>query len=147
MRQGGADGDALLLAARQLARERVSAVGEADTLEQTIRDAVALGPADAAERQPQAHELPRPQLGRERACVVLVGVPERAGAVLAQSAAAQGPQVVAEHADRSRRRPVEPGEDAQQRALAGAARAEDDEQLAFGDVERQALERDRGALR
>jgi hypothetical protein len=111
------------------------------------RSAVALRPADADQRQPQAHELPRRQLGRERALVVLVGVAERAGAVLGKGAATQGPQVVAEHADRPGGRPVERREDAQQRALPGATRAEDDEKLAFGDVERQALERDRGPLR
>ena len=52
VREGGADRDALLLAARQLARERIPVVGKADTLEQPIRDAVALGSADAGQRQP-----------------------------------------------------------------------------------------------
>jgi len=41
---------------------------------------------------------------------------------------------VLEHAHRSGRRAVETGEDAQERALAGAARPEDDDELAFLDL-------------
>ena len=104
---------------------------------------LAPGALDAEQREPERDELARGELGCERARVVLVGVAERARAVLEQRAPAQRAQVVAEHADGARRGTIEPGEDAQQRALAGAARPEDDEELAFRDVERQALQGDR----
>ena len=113
----------------------------------SVGDALALAALDTEQREPERDELARGQLRRERAGVVLVGVAERARPVLDEPAAAQRAQIVAEDAHRARRRPVEPGEDAQQRALAGAARPEDDEQLAERDVERQALQRDRRSLR
>ena len=139
VRERRAQGDALLLAARELARQRVGAVGEADALEQPLGGSRALLRLHAEQVEAKRDELARAQLRRERARVVLVRVAERARAVLGEPAAPQRAQVVLEHAHGSRRRAVETGEDAQQRALAGAARAEDDDELAFLDVERQAL--------
>src|SRR5262249_39647361 len=48
-------------------------------------------------------------------------------------------EVLAEDADRPGRGHVEPGEDAQEGRLAGAARAEHGQDLALGDAQRQAL--------
>ena len=148
VRERGADRDALLLPARELARKRVAPVEQADALEQPC-PRVALAPRRGRRRAARAAAPTSSragQLRRERARVVLVGVAERARAVFEERAAAQRAQVVAEHADGAGGRPVEPGEDAQQRALARAARPEDDEQLAARDVERQALQRDRRPL-
>ena len=102
---------------------------------------------DAEQREPERDELAGGELRRERARVVLVRVTERARAVLEERAPAKRSQIVPEHADRPGRRTVEPREDAEQRALAGAARPEDDEELALGDVEAQTLQRDGRPLR
>ena len=77
----GAERDALLLAARQLARFAAALVGEADALEQLVCAARALGPRVPCRPELQRHELLRGQLGRERAAVVLVGVAEQRRAV------------------------------------------------------------------
>ena len=82
MRERGAQRDALLLAAGELAGQRIALVGEADALEQTVGGAPALGALDAEQVEAQRDELARGQLGRERALVVLVGVAERARAVV-----------------------------------------------------------------
>ena len=147
VRERRTDRDALLLAAGELRGQRIAPVEEADALEQVVGDALPLHALDTEQRKPERDELPRGQLRREGAGIVLIGVAERARPVLDEPPAAQGAQVVAEDADRARRWPVEPGEDPQERALAGAARPEDDEQLAERDVERQALQRDRRSFR
>src|SRR5581483_4660165 len=143
----GADGDALLLAARELARQRVRPAGEPHPLEQPRSHALPLASVDTLQREAKPDELARRQLRLEGAVVVLVGVAERPRAVVAQTAPAQRAQVVAEDADAARRRAIEPGEQAQQRRLAGAAGSEDDEQLALRDVEAQPLQRDGRPLR
>src|SRR3954454_13839981 len=79
--------------------------------------------------------------------VVLVRVAERTRPVREAGAAAQCPQVVPEDAYRPCRRPVEPGQDAQQCRLPRSARAEDHEQLALSDIEAQALQRNCVSLR
>src|SRR5439155_2420708 len=143
----GANRDPLLLAARELRRQRAAAVEQTDAFEQAVREALADRALVTEERKPERDELAHGQLGRERVSVMLIGVAQRLRAVLPERAATQRTQVVAEDAHRAGRRPVEAGEDAEQRALAGAARTEDDEKLTHRDVDGQALQRDRGPLR
>ena len=147
MRQGRADRDALLLAARQLRRAGVALAEQADALEQPVGGACLLRLGRAAQSEPERDELAGRELRRERARVVLIGIPERARAVGGERPPAQRAQILPEDAHRSRGRTIEPGEDAQQSALAGPAGAEDDQQLAFGDVERQPLQRRGRTLR
>src|SRR5581483_4191988 len=146
VRERGTDRDALLLAAAELARQRIPAVEQTHALEQTVGDSLALRTRSAEQGEPQRDELARRELRLERPRVVLVGVAQRVRAVLEQRPAAQRAQVVVEDAHAARGRAVEPGEDAEERALAGAARPEHDDDLAFGDVEREALQGDRRAL-
>ena len=144
MRQRGAERDPLLLAARELARARAELRLEADALEQRLRPRP---PLDAVGAQPQADQLDRGQLGRERTLVVLVEVADDLGAVPRAVAAAERAQVVPEDADRPGRRQVEPGQDAKKGRLSRAARAEHGQDLAFGDAQGQALEGGGVALR
>ena len=60
MRERGAEGDPLLLAAGELARARVGAVEQVDPLEQLPRAAGALRAGDAAKAERQARRAPRP---------------------------------------------------------------------------------------
>jgi hypothetical protein len=141
----GAQRDALLLAARERARAAVALLGEADAVEQLVGAREPL-PAHAAQAELERDELPGGELGRERAAVVLVGVPEHRRAVAREPARRQLPELLAVDADGAGGRPVEPGEQAQERRLAGAARAEDGEHLAVGDPEREPLQRRRVSL-
>ena len=83
VRERRADRDALLLAARELRRaarpgDRAGRRGRAGRRRRCSR----VGAVDAEQREAQRDELARGQLRRERARVVLVGVAERARAVL-----------------------------------------------------------------
>src|SRR5581483_1155637 len=91
--------------------------------------------------------LARRQLRRERAGVVLVGVPDQRRPEVGEAPRRQLRDVVAVDADDAGRRAVEPREEPQQRRLSGAARPEHRHDLAVGHAERQALERRRVALR
>ena len=129
------------------AGQRVPLVEKPDALEQAVGDARAQGCGGAEQAEPEPDELARVELRSERARVVLVGVAQRARAVLDERAPAQLAEVLAEDAHRPGGRPVEPGEDPQQRALPRAAGTEDDEQLALGDLEGQPLQRRRAPFR
>ena len=146
MGERGADRDALALAARQLARIRVVLPGETDPLEQLVRAAIPLGAAGAGQAELHADQLPRGEVGVERARVVLLHVAEHARAVVGEPPPAEPAEVGAEHARRARRRPLQTGEDAQERRLPRPARAEHDEHLPLLDRERQPLQRRRVAL-
>ena len=132
VRERGAERDALLLAAGELARERVAPVEQADALEQRVGGALALGARRRRAGRAGARRARAPSArARARAC----SAGRRSRACASGSRASARPRSVRrsspKHAHRSGRRPVEPGEDPQQRALAGAARPEDDEQLAL----------------
>ena len=58
VRERGADRDALLLAARELCRQRIRAVEQADAFEQAVGGALALRALDAEQREAQRDELP-----------------------------------------------------------------------------------------
>ena len=76
VRDGRADGDALLLSAREPARPRAAALREADALEQLVGPGQAGAPRLARQHQLQRDGLTGRQLARERARVPLVGVAE-----------------------------------------------------------------------
>src|SRR3954471_13232293 len=143
VRKRRAERDPLLLAARELPRPRAELVAEADAPQQVLG---ARRPLAALGAKAQADELARVELGRERALVVLVEVADDLRAVARAAAAAERAQVGVEDADRPGRRQVEPREDAQERGLARAARAEHGQDLALRDRQGQALERGRVAL-
>ena len=119
---GARDGDALLLPAGELARVVLHAVLEADDAQRGLRALLALG--------------------RRRGCVsrsgsstfstaVSTGIrlydwkmkPMRARAPLRELALAQPVEALARDLDRARGRPVEAGDQVEQRRLAGAGRA------------------------
>ena len=93
--------------------------------------------------EPERHpdQLLRSQLAGERPPVVLVGVAERSGPVVGQAPVGQGPELDTRDGDAAGARPLEPGKHAHQRGLPGPARAEDDADLALGDIEGQSLQR------
>src|SRR5262249_6285865 len=121
--------------------------GEADTLEQLVGAPQAVGTRRATQAELHRDELACRQLRRERARVVLVGVAEERRAVLRELARRQLADVLAVHAHETPRRPVEPGEQTQQRRLARSARAEHRQDLAVADAQRQPLQRGRVAFR
>ena len=104
---------------------------------------------DAAQRQRQRDVVGAGERGGERARVVLIEEAEPLRAERGGAPRAEPHDVDAERARDAGGRPVEAGGDAQQRALARAARAEHDAALAARDRERHALQRDgaRGAVR
>ena len=78
---------------------------------------------------------------------MLLDEAEEPGPKLAAAPAAELRHVRPQHADGARRRELERGEDAKERGLAGAARAEHDEDFALGDAQREALQRSGLAFR
>ena len=146
-RERRAERDPLLLAAGELARMSAAAVAEADALQQLVGPRVASRPGLARQPELDPDELARGQLARERAPVVLVGVADRARAEAGGGPAPEGSDVDAGDADRARRCAVETGDDPQQRRLAGAARPEDDAELALLDGQGQPLQGGDAAVR
>ncbi len=69
-----------------------------------------------------------------------------ADAEIADAVARLAGDLFALEADRAARRAVHPGDGADQRGLAGAVRADDGDDLALGDLERDAVERLRVAV-
>ena len=129
---------------RELGRMCVRPVGEADAFEELVR-AAAVPRRRSQQRRLRARRARARQLGCERARVVLVGVAEHAGAVLAEPASAQLAQVVAEHAHGARRRRVEPGEDPQERRSCRSRSARRRRPPRRPDAHRQPLQGDRAA--
>jgi hypothetical protein len=147
VRQRRADGEPLLLSARELVRARAAAVAEADPGEQLVGPGRALSPPLAAQAELQRDQLAGRQLGRERPRVVLVGITERRGPVVRQLLRTQLRQLRAEDADRAGGGPLEPREDPEQRRLAGPARAQHRQHLALAHAQGEALERRGVSLR
>jgi hypothetical protein len=138
-----ADGDSLLLAAREGARPVVGPVGEPDPLEQIVRCAAGVARVVPEQLELERHRLAAGQVGREGARVVLVEQPEIARAERVVDVA----QLRPEHAAAAGGEPLETREHAQQGRLAGAARAEHDDDLARLDREVQPLQGDAAAGR
>ncbi len=141
VRQGGAQRNSLLLSAGELARAARAFVGEPDPLEQRVGAAQALGASLAAQAELDRHQIARAELRGERTGIVLVGVAEKRGAVAGEPPGGQLAEILSVHPHEAGRRPLEPGEQAQQRRLARPARAENGQHLALGDAQRKALQR------
>ena len=118
----------------------VGAVAQPDALEERMGASEAIAVGDASQPERHRDQLLRRQLAGERAPVVLVGVAERVGAVLRETALRERPEVDPRDRDAAGTRPLEPGDHAHQRRLSRTARAENDADLALVDVERQPLQ-------
>ncbi len=140
VREGCADGDPLLLASRELRWPRVAPREEADALQQLVGALQLPLAPDATEAEREGDRLADARRGPERPFVVLVGVAEQLRPVAVEPARAQLRELEAEDVHRARRRPLEAGENTQQRRLARAARAQHGEHLALADRHRQALQ-------
>ena len=140
MRDRGAERDPLLLAAGQLAGQRVGPVEEPDALEQGRGTAAPLGGRTPRSPSGSADELRGGQLVGERAPVVLVGVAERRARDTVDGRRDAAPRSSPPTRTRPGRGALEPRDDPHQRRLARAARPEHDAELALLDGERQPLE-------
>jgi hypothetical protein len=140
-RERARERDPLALAPRQLVRVAVGLVLEAHQLERPAREPVAL--VASAARQPERDVRLHLQVREER--VVLEHHPGPAPLRRREPA---GPRhELAADRDRAGVGPLEPGDQAQQRRLAAAGRAEHRDQLAGRDVELDAGDRSRRAER
>ena len=110
-------GHALALAARELRRVALAEVGQAHQLEQLVDAGLDLGLGAVADLEPEGHVAPHGEVAERR--VVLEAEPDAA------AARRRVGQVLALNADDAAVGRVEAGDDAQQRRLATAARAEE----------------------
>src|SRR5918995_1234965 len=142
VRQRDGDRDALLFAARELARPVVRAVGEPDDLEQLSRRPARGGDLHAARGRGEPdvlddvqvrHQVARGSLPHETHAVA----PVRGELVLVEPS-----QVATLDLHRAGGRPVESADHVQDRRLTRAARAHDGQELALAHVEVDAAERD-----
>ena len=127
--QRARDRDALLLAARQLVRVVMDAVGEADALERLARPLVALGGGDVRVEQRQLDVLERG--GARQQVEALEHEAERLVADARELVGVQPRDLLAVEAKLARRRLVEAAEDVHQRRLARARRAHHRDELAL----------------
>jgi hypothetical protein len=124
---------ALALAAGELAREVVEAVGEADFVQQTPRVGFELGGRAAGDAPGEHDVLERREVRQE-----LVELEDEADGAVAEggeAGAGEGGHVLAADQDAARVRFVEGAEDVEQRRLAGTRRSDDRHQLAGLDDE------------
>ena len=137
---GAGDADALFLAARQLARVVVRAIGQADHLQRDLRRACGARPC--RQLRQQQRQLDVALGGQHRQQVVEL---EDEADVVARASAASWPpdELVDAHAadlDGAGGRRVEPADQVEQRRLAGARRSHQGQEVALGDVEVDALQ-------
>ena len=132
------DADALLLAARQLARLVLHAVAEADELERRLHALAALAAAELREQQRQLDVA----LGREhRQQVVHLEDEADVSARHLPSAPLDSRSICdAVDFDAARRRPIEAADEVQQRRLARARRAHERDEIAARQIEVELLE-------
>jgi hypothetical protein len=137
MRSPG-DRHALLHAAGELMRQRVLEAAEPDLADIGIGDGIAVPPVKAARLQAERNIVANVHPGKDAGFLEhhRVERPRRRGA-----AGGRGLVRVADHLDRPGGSADEPRQDAQQRRLAAAARADDAEELARPDVEVERGER------
>jgi hypothetical protein len=127
--EGAGDGHALLLAARELRRVMVRAVGEVDVFEE-LPPAFAR-PADARDLQRREDVFERRH--RRDEMERLEDEAELAAAQGGQSVLAHRGDLLAVDEDAAGGRRVEPGDEAEQRGLARARGADDGDELPVGD--------------
>src|SRR5581483_12084566 len=116
-REGGADRNPLLLAAREGPGSLVCAVEEPHALEQLVGDAAALPRLPPEQPEPDRDRLTAGQVARERPCVVLVEQAERGGAELGRPPLVEAAEIDAEHLGPSGRQAVERSEHPEKRRL------------------------------
>ena len=143
VRERGAERDPLLLAAGELRGPGAELLAETDAAQQLLG---ARSPVAALGAETEPDQLARAQFWRQRLLVVLIEVADNLAPVARAAASTERAQVLAKDSDRPGRGQVEPGEDAQERGLARAARAEHSQDLALGDAQGQPLERSGVAL-
>ncbi|MBA2297469.1 MAG: ATP-binding cassette domain-containing protein [Actinobacteria bacterium] len=136
------DGDALLLAARELGWAMAPAIGEPGRVEQLL-EPLALDPG-TGDREREGDVL----LGGEHRQEVeeLEDETDVPPAKPGQLVVLQGRDLHAVDLDRAARRPVEPGENVHESRLARAGRAHDGGQVTAGDLQRDTAERRYGRL-
>ena len=135
LRHGAGDGDALLLAARELGREVVEAVAEADEPERVGGVERVLGDV-RHERDVLARREARDQV------VELEDEPDVLAAVRGEERVVLAREVVIGVVDVAGRRHVEPAQDVEQRRLPAPGGAEQRDELAGVELEVDAAERD-----
>jgi hypothetical protein len=135
------DRDALLLAARHLARPPVGAVADAEDVEQLRRARGPIAAADARESERERDVLGRGQVRHQVARRLLPDEPDHRAPVVDALPRRHRHEVPVAHAHPAGGRHVEPREHGQQRGLAGAGRAHDRHELAGLDEQVEALER------
>src|SRR3954471_11647627 len=135
--QRSGDGDALLLAARELRRPVREAIAQADGVDQRVEPLLVDLAAGQGEREEDV------LLGGEDRYEV-EGLEDEAESITAQPGAAlvvQAADLLPLDDDRARGRPVEPGEQVHQRGLARPRRTHDRGELAGGERHGHAAER------
>ena len=139
MHQRAGDGHALLLAARELAGPMVTALAEPHPLEQLRRPSARVASGHAGE----AHRGHHVAVGAEARDEVerLEHHADRVAAVRREVAPGEAGGLAAVELDGSGRGREEPGQAREQRRLPAARGPEEDDQLAVGGVEAEAVER------
>ena len=134
------DGDALLLAARQLHGAMVGAVREADAAER-LQGALAAGPAVEAGIDHRQFDIAQRVHARQQVELL----EDEADLAVAQARQAVGIEALDRGARRGvlpAGRPVEAADEVHEGRLARARRTHDGDEIALVDVERHAVERD-----
>ena len=133
MQQRAGDLDAARLAAGQVAHLLARAVGEPDDLQRPLGAPARLAAADAVQRAVIEQVLPQRQIEIERAALEHDAEPlqRRRGAAA---------DVVAEDADLAGDVVVEPGDQREQRRLAGAVEAQQHDEAATRNAQRHVVE-------
>src|SRR5262245_27790953 len=139
--------DALLLAARELSGPVLAAVGEPHDLEELVRGPSSRRNPRAARGRRQLHVLDHVQVRHEVARGALPHEPDPLAAVVGEIVLVEPAEVATLDLDDPRGRPVEPADHVEDRRLARAARADDRDELALGDVEVDAAERHDAGVR
>src|SRR6185503_19999887 len=147
VRQRDGDRDTLLLAARELARLVVRAVGETYDLEQLARGPAGRGDLDAARRRGEADVLDDVEVRHQVARRALPDEADPVAPVLGELVLIQAPEVAPLDLDGARGRTVQAADHIQDRRLARTARAHHGEELALADVEVHAAERHHAGVR
>ncbi len=132
MRQRARDGDALLLPARELCRQSVVHALEGHELQQFLAARAALGRLDLAHTQRELDVLADGHVAEQRVMLEHEADFALAHIDVRDVAAVQRHAAVVDLG--------QAGDRPQQRALAAAARAEQDQELALGDAQRDVVD-------
>src|SRR6266446_1080822 len=135
---GAGDGYTLLLSAGELARIVVHAVGEADDAKGGFDVLAAIGSRELGEQKRELDVLESGEHGNE--VVHLKDETDVARTPLRELVAGHVSDLVAGHSDAAVRGDVKPAEQIEQGGLAGAAGAHEGDEIAFVDVEIEALQ-------